>query len=90
MALKKTIRQEDGVTTYYHRVLYIHNTINRQTSIAVLSYVDEESRADEQENNVQVYRQSKTYETTYNEGMTPEKAYEFLRTLPEFEGAEDI
>lgn len=90
MALQKAIRQEDGVTTSYHRISYIHNTINRQSSIAVLSYVDKEAREDEIKNNLQPYRQSKTYETTYDEGMTPEKAYEYLKTLPEFEGAVDI
>ena len=90
MALQKAIRQEDGVTTSYHRISYIHNTTNRQSSIAVLSYVDEESRQDEINNKIQPYRQSKTFETTYDEGMTPEKAYEYLKTLPDFEGAVDI
>ena len=90
MALNKAIRQEDGVTTSYHRISYIHNTINRQSSIAVLSYVDKEAREDEIKNNSQPYRQSKTYETTYDEGITPEKAYEYLKTLPDFEGAVDV
>ena len=31
-----------------------------------------------------------TYETEYDETMTIEKAYEYLKTLPEFEGATDI
>ena len=90
MALKKAIKQADGVTTSYHRLSYIHNTINRQTSIAVLSYVDKEARDSELKNEAQPYRQSKTYETTYTEEMTPERAYEYLKTLPEFEGAEDV
>lgn len=91
MALFKQIRQEDGVTTNYHRILYIHNTINKQCSIAVVSYVDETARTDEQASVIaQPYTKSVTYETDYDEAMTPEKAYEYLKTLPEFEGATNI
>lgn len=91
MALYKPIRQEDGVTTSYHRILYIHNHINSHCSIAVASYVDEGARADEQTNVIaQPYKKGITYETNYDETMTPEKAYEYLKTLPEFEGATNI
>ena len=91
MALYKKIRQDDGVTTSYHRILYIQNTINQQCSIAIASYVDDAARADEQENIFyQPYKKGITYETDYDESMTPEKAYAFLKTLPEFSDAEDI
>jgi hypothetical protein len=91
MALFKEVRQADGVTTKYHRILFITKTINRQNSIAVLSYVDDESREREKGNIMsQPYQKSVTYETTYDPDMSVEKAYEFLKTLPEFEGAVDI
>jgi len=91
MALKKSIRQNDGVTTGYHRILFLQQTVNRQNSIAVLSYVDEEAREAEINNTIeQPYKVSVTYETDYSEEMTIETAYEFLKTLPEFEGAEDV
>lgn len=91
MALKKSIRQNDGVTTGYHRILFLQQTVNRQNSIAVLSYVDEEAREAEINNTIeQPYKVSVTYETEYNEEMTIETAYEYLKTLPEFEGAEDV
>lgn len=91
MALYKEIRQDDGVTTSYHRVLYVMHTVNRQNSIAVLSYVDAESRNDEKENIMtQPYQKSVTYETEYDETMTVESAYEYLKTLPQFEGAENV
>ena len=91
MALYKEIRQDDGVTTKYHRILYVHNTINKQSSIAVLSYVDNIARADEQESIIaQPYQKAVTYETDYDETMTPSKAYEYLKTLPQFENAEDV
>ena len=91
MALKKAIRQEDGVTTSYHRILQMIQTVNRQTSIAVISYVDDTARFDEKNAVImQPYSKSITYETVYNENMTVAAAYEFLKTLPQFEGAEDV
>lgn len=91
MALYKEIRQNDGVTTAYHRVLFIMQTINKQNSIAVISYVDSESRDSEKgSTNTQAYKKSITYETDYDPTMTVERAYVFLKNLPEFEGAVDV
>ena len=91
MALYKEITQSDGVKTNYHRILFLTQTVNRQNSIAVLSYVDDMSRLQELEvNEYQPYRNSVTYETAYSETMTIEKAYEYLKTLPQFEGATDV
>lgn len=91
MALYKEITQDDGVVTSYHRILYLTQTVNRQNSIAVLSYVNSEVRASEKDMLLaQPYQKAITYETTYDESMTIEKAYEYLKTLPKFEGATDI
>lgn len=91
MALYKEIRQDDGVTTKYHRILFVQSVINHHTSIAVLSYVDESSRIDEKDSVLtQPYQRSVTYETAYDPSMTVETAYDFLKTLPNFEGAENI
>ena len=91
MALYKPIRQADGVTTNYHRVLFCQITTNRQNSIAVVSYVDDQARIDEKSNTIdQPYQKSVTYETAYLPSMTIEMAYEYLKTLPEFEGAKDV
>ena len=91
MALCKEIKQSDGVTTKYHRILYVMTTVNRQNSIAVLSYVDDESRSGELDHTMpQPYQKSITYETSYDPTMTIESAYEYLKTLPVFEGATDI
>ena len=94
MALYKEIKQEDGVTTNYHRILYVDSTINSHISIAVLSYVDNKARAAEQQSEdesiVTPYKRAATYETDYCENMTVKQAYDYLKTLPEFEGAEDV
>lgn len=89
MALKKEIIQEDGIATNYHRILYIQNAINECTSIAVMSYVETNARTRESEG-METYRQATTYTAPYTEDMTPEKAYEFLKTLEEFKDAEDV
>lgn len=91
MALFKEVKQDDGVTTKYHRILYFTTTINRQNSIAVVSYVDDESRINEKDGVIaQPYMKAVTYETDYDPTMTVETAYDFLKTLPVFEGATDI
>lgn len=91
MALYKEIRQANGVTTTYHRIALFQMTTNRQNSIAVLSYVDEASRDNEKQYERQFpYRESVTYETAYDPTMTIETAYEYLKSLPQFEGAEDV
>ena len=90
MALYKEIRQNDGVRTTYHRIMFLQQTVNRQNSIAVLSYTDEEARKFEQDGEYRPYRKSVTYEVDYDPTMTVEDAYEYLKTLDVFTGAEDI
>lgn len=89
MALKKPIVQPDGVTTEYHRILFLQTTVNSHISIAVLSYINADSRQTEKESK-QPYKASVTYETAYDENMTIESAYEYLKTLEEFKDAEDV
>lgn len=91
MAIYKEIRQENGVLTSYHRILYLSITTNKQNSIAVVSYADETARQNEKVNDdYRPFVQAKTYELPYNETMTIKSAYEYLKTLPEFAGATDI
>ena len=91
MALFKEIRQNDGVVTSYHRILFLTQTVNRQNSISVLSYVDSDARSLESNTSeIQPYCKSITYEFDYDETMTVGMAYERLKTLPQFENAEDV
>lgn len=92
MALYKEIRQEDDVITKYHRILSVTQTVNSHNSIAVVSYVDNESRENDIPANgdSRPYRKAVTYETEYDESMTVRSAYEWLKTLPRFDGAEDV
>ena len=91
MAIKKEIIQSDGVVTEYHRILYITSTINSHNSIAVLSYVNEAERtAEKDEIRLNPYSKATTYESAYDEDITVESAYNYLKTLPQFSGAVDI
>ena len=89
MALLKQVTQNDRVVTSYHRILLIQSVVNSHTSISVLSYIDQDSRNIEPAES-RVYKSCITYEMEYVENMTIEDAYAYLKTLPEFEGAEDI
>jgi len=91
MALKKVIKQSDGITTEYHRIINMIMNINQSISISVNSYVDEESRDIERDPvSGYPYNQNITFTTDYVENMTIEDAYEYLKTLEMFEGAEDV
>lgn len=91
MALKKDITQDDGVVTSYHRIAFVQITTNRQNSITVFSYVNDDVREREKEEVMsQPYCKSVTYETDYDAGMTVEAAYEYLKSLPEFKEAKNV
>lgn len=92
MALYKEIRQADGVVTKYHRILSLMQAVNEYNAISVVSYTDEEARKSDvlAESNARPYRNAVTYQLAYNETMTIETAYKHLKTLPLFEGAEDV
>lgn len=90
MALLKEIIQDDGVPTTYHRIEYITITTNKQNSIAVFSYVNSESRIKEKTDIMAPYTKAVTYETEYDPNMDIESAYQYLKTLSEFENATDV
>lgn len=92
MALVKSILENNGVTTTYHRILYISSAINSSVSITVASYINEQGRNSEKISNdfdTRPYMSVITYETAYKENFTIQEAYSYLKTLPQFEGAID-
>ena len=91
MALKKKIIQEDGVITEYHRILDVSNTVNSHCSVAVISVASEEIRNKQLAGEIQQpYQKIVTYETEKFSDLSIKEAYEYLKTLLEFEGAEDV
>ncbi len=96
MALKKLIIQPNGIPTEYHRIYDIENVVNKQTIIRVYSYVNEEEREKDKNKpkySIQtdtVYIAESEEEMDYDDTLTVDDAYEYLKTLEKYSGAIDV
>ena len=96
MALLKAIKQNNGIVLNYHRISDIKNIVNDKTYLNVISYIDKEEREKEQKqpkyspNKQEIYKVNNIYDLPYNDTLTIEDAYEYLKTLEDFEGSEDV
>ena len=102
MAIKKQITAENGVVTEYHRIAMVKIDTNQQNTILVHSYISEAGRQIEKDYAAGLYKDVEEglmkwpyvdavyLNCEYDGDMTITKAYEWLKNLPEFEGAEDI
>lgn len=102
MAIKKPLTADNGIVTEYHRIAMVKIDTNQQITILILSYLNEDARQiekdyanglyDDLEEGMMKfpYTQSNYINTEYDPDMTVSAAYNYLKTLPEFEGAEDI
>lgn len=96
MALKKDIVLDNGIIVKYHRIEKIDIRVNRIILISVISYLNESEREKEKDfepdkgsPNV-VFKKEFTKEKEYEENYSIKQAYEYLKTLPEFKGAENV
>ena len=95
MALIKPIKQDNGIILSYHRISDIRNVVNDKTYIDIISYVNAEEREKEKNqpkyspNKPNVYKVNSQEIIDYNDTLTIEEAYEYLKTLPKYEGSED-
>lgn len=104
MALKKSIRKENGVSVSYHRIAMIKIDLNQQITILVESYIDENGRNYEKSyaagqiegEPIFPYTDAEYINIEYSEdldlmkGNVVQNAYEWLKTQPDFVGAENI
>lgn len=96
MALKKMIIQDNGVPTDYHRIYDIENIVNDCTILKIYSYINEDERTRDknkpkysiQEGDIYIVPSEEKIE--YNDTLTAEEAYEYLKTTEKYNGAEDI
>ena len=93
MALKKKIELDNGVIVNYHRIVSINKITNIQNIIEVASYTNKEKRNEEKEAienalEMNVFINTQYINIEYNENSVIEEAYEYLKTLKQFEGAE--
>lgn len=95
MALGKAIELSNGVVVNYHRITSLNIITNVQNVVEVSSYTSEAKRKDEQEalskdEITDVFVHTMVLNVPYDQSATVENTYEHLKTLPLFEGAEDI
>lgn len=102
MAIKKQITADNGVVTEYHRIAMIKIDTNQQNTILVHSYISEAGRQIEKDyaegkyKDIDVefmkwpYVDVEYINCEYDGDMTISKSYEYLKSLPKYEGAEDI
>lgn len=102
MAIKKQVIADNGIATEYHRIALISIDVNQQNTILVHSYLSEDGRQIEKDYAAGKYNDldegmmkfpyvdSRYINTEYDPEMTVSSAYNFIKTLPEFSGAEDI
>ena len=94
MALQKQIELDNGVTVNYHRIVSINKITNVSNIIEVASYTNQDKREEEKEaiengTEMNVFINTQYINIEYNENSVIEEVYEYLKTLKQFEGAED-
>ena len=102
MAIKIQTIADNGIATEYHRIALVSIDVNQQNTILVHSYLSESGRQIEKDYASGLYKDldegmmrfpyvsAEYIHTEYNPDMTVARAYDYLKTLPQFEGAEDV
>ncbi len=101
MALSKKIELNSGIVTNYHRIISMNVITNQQNIIEVASYTSKEKREVEKTALEQsqekgeavpfdVFINATCITCPYDQNMTIETSYDYLKTLPEFEDAKDV
>lgn len=104
MAVKKKIKQNNGVELEYHRIAMIKIDLNQQITILVESYLNEDGRNYEKDYADGKIEGEPTFPYTsaeyhyFNYDTEPEmfkgnvvqKAYNWLKKQEKFKGAEDV
>ena len=94
MALIKEMVLGNGIPVKYHRVVRINNIVNHETIIEVASYTSKEKREEEktalkEHKPMDVYIFTNYLSMPYSQTMDVNEAYAYLKTLEDFDGAED-
>lgn len=98
MAIKKEIELENGIIVNYHRIVSINKITNNCNIIEVASYTSEKQRekeieyykSEDEDKTMNVFIDTTYVNMEYNENITIEEIYEYLKTLDKFKDAEDI
>ena len=98
MAIKKKFKARNGVELEYHRIALVNIEVNNQITVLRHSYLNEEGRRyekDYEKGKIKgepafPYVDAEYMHMDYEDGMTVEKAYGWLKKQKGFEGAEDV
>lgn len=101
MALSKEVILNNGIPTTYHRIVSLNKIINHMNCIEVASYISQEKRDEEKEISLlnkesekyipsNIFKESKFIGLDYDENMTIQSAYDYLKTLDEFKDSIDV
>ena len=97
MAINKQETLPNGLPLSYWRIVSLTCVVNQQSTIEVAGYVNQEQRDKEQqydpetaEQPLDVIIETRFINLDYDPNMNVSKAYEYLKTLPEFSGGEDV
>ncbi len=92
MALIKNIILNNGITVNYHRVVSVNNITNGASIIEVASYTDKSKREEEKEKlstgeSMNIFIHTVYLYLEYNENLNVSSAYDYLKTLNDFNNA---
>lgn len=102
MAIKKQITESNGIITEYHRIAMLKIDTNQQNTILIHSYLSADGRQIEKDYAAGLYDDieegmmnwpyvdTKYISFDYDGEMTIPNAYAYLKTLPQYDGAEDV
>lgn len=94
MAILKEIELDSGVIVNYHRVVSVNNITNHASIIEVASYTSKAKRKEEQQalaNNeeMNVFIDTKHIPIQYDQYLNVVSAYEYLKSTEKYSGAKD-
>lgn len=95
MALQKEIELPSGVVVRYHRVVSLNCITNVANLIEVASYTSAGKREEEKAavatgEAMNVFLETTIHHAAYDQSMTIDGAYDYLKSLPDFDGAENL
>lgn len=102
MAIKIKVTADNGIVTEYHRIALLSIDVNQQNTLLVHSYLSSDGRQVEKDYAAGLYDHLEAglmkfpyvnanyIHIPYDGTMTIEAAYDYLKTRPEYQGAEDV
>lgn len=100
MGLKKEIILDNGIVVNYHRIVSLNKITNHANIIEVASYTSQSKRQEEIDSlqqsietqeyvPINVFINTEYISKEYNEAETIADAYNYLKTLEKYNGAEN-